>query len=72
MQIFFSIRDNAISGVHFMTGSKAQRVADPRQSPFDRAMDGVKTITIAQRDQLIRTAEKRYKATMKKRQAARR
>jgi len=51
--------------------NRAPRVADPRQSPFDRAMDGVRTVTVKQRDKIIQTAKKRYMAAMKKRQARR-
>lgn len=70
MEIFFSIRNNVVSGAPNMPNT-APRVADPRQSPFDRAMDGVKTVTVKQRTQIIEAAKKRYMAAMKKRQARR-
>jgi len=50
--------------------NRAPRVADPRQSPFDRAMDGVKTVTPKQRQKIIESAQKRY-AAAQKRQARR-
>jgi hypothetical protein len=53
-----------------MTTSRVQRVADPRQSPFDRAMHGVHWITPGQRQQIIASAQKRYKEALRKRQAA--
>lgn len=42
-----------------------QKVPDPRQDALSRAMNGVRWVTPAQRQQIIQTAQRRYAAAVK-------